>query len=463
MTAYWAARALLPDGVAEGVLMECDDGDPERGGDVLAADSRQGTDGTGAAQGGGSGGAPRATPVGRLVAVRSGLARPPAGTTVLGGRDGLVVPGLVDAHSHAFQRALRGRAAGGDFWAWRSGMYDLVDRLDPDTLLALATAAFAELVLAGATTVHEFHYLHHPAGMDDAVCEAARRAGIRLVLLDTCYLRAGFGPGELDRVQRRFSDGDFERWASRADALAASHPDVTVGGAIHSVRAVDPVSMAAVAAWTAARAVPLHLHLSEQPAENEACLVATGRTPTELAHDHGVLGPATTAVHCTHVTDRDIGLLGATGTAACLCPTTERDLADGIGPAAALASAGCSLRVGTDSHAVVDLFEEARSIEADERLATGRRGLHAPGALLRAATGGAALHPGAPADLCAVTLGSVRLAGADGHDPIPMLLAAATAADVTDVVVGGRHLVRSGEHASIDVAAALRASVSAVR
>jgi cytosine/adenosine deaminase-related metal-dependent hydrolase len=175
-----------------------------------------------------------------------------------------------------------------------------------------------------------------------------------------------------------------------------------------------------------------------------------------------VLGPATTAVHCTHVTTGDVALLGESGTAACLCPTTERDLADGVGPAAALAAAGCPLRVGSDSHAVVDLFEEARAVELDQRLVTGRRGLHPPDALLAAATAGAALQPGEPADLCAVQLDAVRLAGADLDDPVPMLVAAATAAEVTDVVVAGRHVVRSGAHLSMDVAAELRAAIARV-
>ncbi len=423
MTAYWARLALLPEGVASGVVLDC-------GGD------------------------------GRLASVRTGVGRPPAGATAVGG---LVMPGLVDGHSHAFHRALRGRAAGHDFWAWREGMYALVDRLDPDRLLALASAAFGELVLAGVTTVHEFHYLHHPPGMDDAVCEAARRAGLRLVLLDACYLRAGFSGEPLDPVQRRFSDGDVDRWAARAEKVAAAHPEVTVGAAVHSVRAVAPADMGAVAAWAHGRGVPLHLHLSEQPAENEACLEATGRTPTRLAHDHGLLGPTTTAVHCTHVGAEDIALLGGSGTAACLCPTTERDLADGIGPARALAAAGCPLRLGSDSHAVVDLFEEARAVELDERLATGRRGLHPPAALLAAATAGAALQAGEPADLCAVGLDGVRLAGIDSRDPVPMLVAASAAADVTDVVVAGRHVVQDGAHVAIDVAAELRAAIAAVR
>ncbi|MBN2623045.1 MAG: formimidoylglutamate deiminase [Acidimicrobiales bacterium] len=425
MSTYWVARALLEQTTTRGVVLEA------------------GADG-------------------RLGAVATGVERPPAGARTLGGPDGLALPGLVDAHSHAFQRALRGRAVGGDFWAWRAGMYRLVERLDPDTMLDLATAAFAELVLAGVTCVHEFHYLHQPAGMDDAVCEAARRAGIRLVLLDTCYLRAGFDGAALDPVQRRFSDGDVDRWATRAERMASANPDVTVGAAIHSVRAVDPASMAGVARWARERQVPLHLHLSEQQAENTACLAATGCTPTELAHDHGVLGSSTTAVHATHLAAGDIARLGSSGTTVCLCPTTERDLADGVGPAATLAEAGCPLRLGSDSHAVVDLFEEARAVELDERMVTGRRGLHPPGALLGAASGGRRLAPGEPADITVVDLGGTRLAGIDATEPGPMLVAAATAADVTDVVVAGRHVVRQGRHTGLDVAAALRTAIAAV-
>jgi formiminoglutamate deiminase len=467
---YWAARALLPAVAGRRIVSRVGTeavSPPDTG-----TGSEQPTGvvdpGPEVAGGGGSIGVVATGVVvecgddGRIVAVRTGVERPPAGAIRLGGGDGLLLPGLVDTHSHAFHRALRGRSEGGDFWAWRAGMYRLVERLDPDSLLALATASFGELLLAGITTVHEFHYLHQPAGMDDAVCEAARRAGIRLVLLDTCYLRSGFDAAPLDPVQRRFSDGDVDAWAARADRVAAANPDVTVAAAVHSVRAVDPPTMEEVAVWARGRAVPLHLHLSEQPAENDACLAATGRTPTRLAHDHGLLGPGTTAVHCTHASEDDVALLGATATTACLCPTTERDLADGVGPAAALVAAGCGLRLGTDSHAVVDLFEEARAVELDERLVTGRRGHHAPDALLAATTGGTTLAPGEWADLCAFRLDGARLAGVDPDDPVPMVVAAATAADIADVVVGGRHVVRDGAHASLDVASALRSAIASL-
>ncbi|HEX2699257.1 MAG TPA: formimidoylglutamate deiminase [Acidimicrobiales bacterium] len=397
---------------------------------------------------------------GVLTEVSTGVAAPAAGATVL---RGITLPGLVNGHSHAFHRALRGGAAGEDFWSWREAMYAVAGALQPDLLLALARACFAEMVLAGITAVHEFHYLHQPGGMDDAVVEAAASAGIRLVLLDTCYLRAGFDGGGLSPVQRRFSDGDADRWAERASAVADRYPSVEVGAAIHSVRAVDPPSMESVARWAGGRRVPLHLHLSEQPGENEACLAATGRTPAELCESSGVLGPGTTAVHATHASASDIALLGRSGTAVCLCPTTERDLGDGVVPAAALDAAGCSLRLGSDSQAVVDLFEEARAVELGQRLVTGRRSHHCPAALLAAATGGRRLEIGAPADLTTVSVRSPRLAGFDPSTAAAHLVFAAAAADVETVVVGGRAVVSDGAHCDIDVGGELAAAITAVR
>jgi formiminoglutamate deiminase len=397
---------------------------------------------------------------GVLTAVATGVAAAPAGAEVL---RGITLPGLVNGHSHAFHRALRGAGAGGDFWSWRDAMYAVAAALDPDLLQALARACFAEMALAGVTTVHEFHYLHHPDGMDDAVVDAAAAAGVRLVLLDTCYLRGGFDGAALDPVQRRFSDGDAEAWAIRASAVAARHPGAVVGAAIHSVRAVDAASMEVVAGWARARGVPLHLHLSEQPAENEACVAATSRTPAELCDAAGVLGPATTAVHATHVTPGDIGRLGRAGTSVCLCPTTERDLADGVGPAAALAAAGCDLRLGSDSQAVIDLFAEARAMELDERLVGGRRRVHAPGDLLASAVGGGRLVAGGPADFTTVSLASTRLAGFAPERAASHLVFAASAADVGTVVVGGRVVVAGGTHRRIDVASELRAAIADVR
>ncbi|MGH9179766.1 MAG: formimidoylglutamate deiminase [Acidimicrobiales bacterium] len=396
---------------------------------------------------------------GALVSVETGVAAPPAGARVF---RGIALPGLVNGHSHAFHRALRGRAGGHDFWEWREAMYRLAGALDPASYHALARATFAEMALAGITTVHEFHYLHQPAGMDDAVVVAAAEAGVRLVLLDTCYLRAGFD-GELSPVPRRFSDGDVGGWAARASAAAARHPGVVVGAAIHSVRAVDPASMAAVAGWAGERGVPLHLHLSEQPAENEACLAATGRTPTQLCDEAGVLGPGTTAVHATYVSGNDVDRLGGSGTAVCVCPTTERDLADGVGPVAALSAAGAPLRVGSDSNAVIDLFEEARAVELDQRLVTGRRGHHRPAELLSAATAGGRLAAGAPADWAGLSLRSPRLAGFEPDHAVSHLVAAAAPADVDVVVVGGEVVVEGGRHRSIDVATELAAAIGGLQ
>jgi formiminoglutamate deiminase len=219
-----------------------------------------------------------------------------------------------------------------------------------------------------------------------------------------------------------------------------------------------------VADWATAR--PLHAHVSEQPAENEQCLAEHGRTPTALLADAGALGRHFTAVHATHLTDEDVAALGGAGAAVCLCPTTERDLADGIGPAARLRAAGATLAVGSDQHAMIDVFEEARAVELDERLASGVRGRHPASALLTAATDGghAALgwpeagriEAGALADLVNVPLDSVRLAGTRPENGVAAIVFAAAASDVRHVLAGGRWIVRDGAHTGFDVAAALQ-------
>jgi len=285
--------------------------------------------------------------------------------------------------------------------------------------------------------------------MGRAVIEAANEVGIRITLLDACYLHGGIGE-PLSQVQRRFSDGDAERWIERVEQLVDG-PLVRIGAAIHSVRAVDPDSAARVAEWAGER--PLHAHVSEQPAENEACEAAYGKTPTELLADAGALSDRFTAIHFTHAGDADRARLGGAGACCCLCPTTERDLGDGIGPARAIGDAGAVLALGSDSHAVIDLFEEARAVELDERLATGERGLHAPADLLTHATGGgyralgwdpAGFEPGMLADLVNVGLDGVRLADANREQLAAALVFAATAADVRHVIVGGRPIVRDG-------------------
>jgi len=394
---------------------------------------------------------------------------------------GLGLPGLANAHSHAFHRALRGRtqghvAGGGSFWTWREAMYDVSARLDPDRYLALARATYAEMVLAGITTVAEFHYLHHqpggapytePNAMGHALVGAADDAGIRLTLLDTCYLTGGLeqtGPVALSPEQRQFADADAGAWAARVAALSEA-PNLRIGVAAHSIRAVPPRALTRVAEVGTDR--PLHVHVSEQPAENAACQAVHGCSPVQLLAEHGLLTRSTTLVHATHVSDSDVQSIATSdGARVCLCPTTERDLADGMGPAARLASAGVRLSLGSDQHAVVDMFEEMRAVEMHERLRTLRRGVFEPVALLAAATDHAGLgwpdagrlEVGARADLVAVRTDTVRTAGADPSQ----LLSAATAADVHTVLVDGEPVVREGRHRLGDVGAMLGAAIGAL-
>jgi formiminoglutamate deiminase len=411
----------------------------------------------------------------RIAAVRAGAPAPPDAVRLAG----LTLPGLANAHSHAFHRALRGRTHGGSgsFWTWRQQMYALAAAIDPDGYHALARAVYGEMALAGISAVGEFHYLHHdrdgtpyaePNVMADALVSAAADAGIRITLLDACYLRGG-PDVDLDPVQRRFSDGTADRWAARVDALRPSTP-AAIGAAVHSTRAVAPDDIRTVAAWAAGHLAPLHAHVSEQPAENEQVLAAHGATPVEVFAAAGALGERFTAVHATHLTADDVALLGATASSCCICPTTERDLADGIGPTVALRDAGARLTLGSDSHAVIDLLEDARAVELDARLATLQRGHHQPAALLRMATvdGHASIgwpdagriEVGARADLTSVRLDSVRTAGIGPADALAGVVFAATAADVHHVVVDGRVVVRDGCHTAIDVVAELRRLLS---
>ncbi len=397
----------------------------------------------------------------RIVAVSSGA--PPDDAEQLAG---LTLPGLANAHSHAFQRVLRGRTHSGEgsFWTWREQMYALAAGLDPDSYLELARATFAEMALAGITLVGEFHYLHHapdgtsyddPNAMGEAVIAAAAAAGVRLSLLDACYLRGGL---------ERFRDADAGAWAERVEALSDG-PELRLGAAIHSVRAVDAGSARTVVEWAAAR--PLHAHVSEQPAENEACLAEYAATPTAVLAGAGAVSERFTAVHATHLLDEDVALLGPA--CVCLCPTTERDLGDGIGPARRLRDGGARLTLGSDSQAVIDLFEEARAVELDERLASRARGLHRPADLLHAATAngyaslgwpdGGRLEPGALADLVTVSLDGVRLAGTPPEHAVASTVFAAGAGDVRHVMMGGRWVVRDGVHVALDVRRELRAAL----
>jgi len=385
---------------------------------------------------------------------------------------GLVLPGLANGHSHAFHRALRGRTHGdgGTFWTWREQMYAAAARLTPDSYFELASAVFAEMLLAGYTVVGEFHYLHdasvYGTAMDDAVLAAAANAGIRMTLLDTLYLRGGLsgagGPLPLAPEQQRFSDGSLAGWATRHASISTT-PNTRLGAAIHSVRAVDPTLFDDFATLTAGS--PVHAHVSEQPAENAQSLAAWGRTPVQLFEP--LLGPDFTAVHGTHLSADDVRLLGDSVSTVCFCPTTERDLADGVGPGSTLLAAGAALSLGSDQNAVIDPFEELRGLEMNERLVSGSRGRFTPAQLLTAATAdgyrslgwnGGAIEVGALCDLTAVSTSSVRTAGAAADQ----LWLAASAGDVTTVVVNGAVVVDGARHPFGDVGARLARTIEEV-
>ena len=390
---------------------------------------------------------------------------------------GVVYPGAVNAHSHAFHRLLRGRThdGGGSFWTWRELMYREAGRLEPESYERVATAVYAEMVASGFTSVAEFHYVHHrvdgapyaePHAMERALARAAVAAGIRLTLLDTCYLAGGFDVA-LSPEQARFGDGSVGSWLERSSRLRESMAGefdprfVTVAAALHSVRAV-PVAALSVVASELDPTIPLHMHVSEQPAENEDCVRATGLTPVGLLQRAGLLSPRFSAVHATHLSDDDIELLGAAGSTVVMCPTTEADLGVGIGPARALRDAGAVIALGTDQHAVVDPLLETRALEHGERLGSGRRGRFSPAELVQAMTSGGSasvgrptgsLTAGQPLDLIEIDPHSARTAGSD---PGQLMLTGA-ASDVATVVVAGRVVARGGRHATLgDIGSLLR-------
>jgi formiminoglutamate deiminase len=416
---------------------------------------------------------------GRFGAVVAGAEPPPDSIRLAG----FTLPGLANAHSHAFHRALRSRtqAGRGTFWTWRDLMYRAAERLQPDTYHRLARAAFAEMAMAGITCVGEFHYVHHqPDGtpyanrnaMGEALVEAASEAGIRITLLDTLYLHGALtdaGYADPISAQRRFSDGTVDVWIERVASLGTTE-GCRVGAAIHSVRAVDPDAIRAAACWAGDAGAVVHAHVSEQVAENEACLAHHGRSPTRVFADADALTDRFTAVHATHVTDDDVALLATAGSTVAMCPTTERDLGDGIGPTRAFTSAGVAMALGTDSHAVIDLFEEARALELDERLLSRERGVHTASDLMAMATivghrslgwrDAGTIATGMRADLVTVSLRSVRTAGAVAGTASEAAVFAATAADVTDVIVDGRTVVADRVHCHLDVAAELQATIT---
>lgn len=362
-----------------------------------------------------------------------------------------VLPGLVNAHSHAFQRQIRGgthrRGVGdpSDFWAWRREMYAAAERLDPESIRAASKACFAEMLRSGITTVGEFHYVHHrPDGrpyddanaMSWAIRDAAREVGIRLVLIDTYYARAGVDdatpprPRPLEPAQLRFRDASVEAYLARIDGLlTARSDDFAVAVAAHSTRAVPFDDLRAIADYATKHDLVVHAHVSEQPRENEESQREYGRTPTRVLADAGLLARPRrfTAVHAIHVTAEDIDTLSEQHV--CACPTTEADLGDGILPATDMLQRGVAFALGSDSNAIIDLVQEARLLEMGERLRRRARLCLAPD--VREHEG-----PG-PTLLDAMTLGGASALGVLHESRLDSTLAEASHATTR---LGGRTL-----------------------
>lgn len=399
-----------------------------------------------------------------------------------------LLPGLVSAHSHAFQRAIRGRterrvAGRPDFWAWREVMHQAAARLGPDDLFAVSRMAFHEMVRAGVTCVGEFHYLHRdpegrpyadPNELAKQVARAAREVGIRFALLRVAYARAGHAR-PADPLQRRFVEpslDDVIRGLDDLEAELCGDALVSLGIAPHSVRACPAPWIERLAAEARRRSLPLHVHVAEQPAEVEACLAEHGARPVALLDRLGALSGMTTAVHAIHLDEAEIALLGKARATVCACPTTERNLGDGIVPADRLLAAGARLALGTDSNVQVDLLEDARALEYHLRLQRLDRAVLEPEGESRAGAGrfdalarrlhgfaseggmsslglpGGTLAPGEPADFVVVRLDDPSIAGASEADLLSLAVFSMARTAVRDVYVGGEPAIRDGAPAA---------------
>jgi len=367
----------------------------------------------------------------------------------------LLVPGFANAHSHSFHRALRGRAdLGDDFWAWRQAMLRLAAHLDPDRLAGLAELVFRELVLGGYTTIAEFHYLHHgpgghpyeePNATGGALAEAARRAGVRLTLVDAAYLHAepsASGSARPTGTLARFADPSLDAYLARVSALQPGS-NLRIQLAAHSLRACTPQETAAIARTATAG---WHLHLLEQDREAELVAKVWGARPAALLAELGVLGPELVAVHTNAATDAELALLARAGTVLCACPTTEEDLGDGLSPAGSYVELGGRVLVGSDEQVCASALTEAQRLAVHHRLASRDRRDLAPRALWAALLGHDALGwpeagtitPGKLADLVAIDLDDPAVAGVDPW----RVVALAGSAPIERVWVGGREVVR---------------------
>jgi formimidoylglutamate deiminase len=379
----------------------------------------------------------------------------------------LVLPGLATVHSHAFQRALRGRTqrrstAATTFWTWRGLMFALAERLDPEDVFNIARFAFVELAMSGVTAVGEFHYLHHDRGgrpyanrveLSEAVIQAARAAGIRITLIRAAYMRAGYqqmpAPGQL-----RFCDGSAEQVLADVEALQARYahdPMVRVALAAHSIRAVPMEQVATLAAYARAQQLVFHMHVAEQRRELTECQREYGTTPIALLARHGILDERFVAIHATHLTATEIAALGAARAYIGLCRTTERDLGDGAPETAALLRAGARLCFGVDSHASGDAFEEVRAAELDMRVRAEARHVAAEAPLLLdAATRVGYQAIGFDAawqeDTVWLDAADASIAGAADELLADAVIFGATPRAVDRVEVAGKVIVEGGRH-----------------
>lgn len=374
----------------------------------------------------------------------------------------VIVPGLVNVHSHSFQRAIRGRteartAAGRDtFWTWRETMYRAANRLSPDDLYHVARMAFLEMLLSGITTVGEFHYLHNapdgsryndPNLLALQVIRAARDVGLRIVLLRTAYARAGWQQ-PANPLQARFLTPDPDAFLDDTQRLIAAKL-VPVAIAPHSIRALPLDYLLRIAQYARTNKLPVHMHVAEQPAEVEQCLAEHGRRPVELLDEHGIPDSSFTVVHGIHVTEEEIGLLGRAKANVCACPTTERSLGDGIVPADRLEDAGACICLGSDSNVQIDLLEDARSLEYHLRLRRFERAIVTPENLFASATekGASALaQAGDSGDFFTMDLNDPSLAGADDENLLSHLVFSAERTAIRDVFVNGIQVIQEGRH-----------------
>jgi formimidoylglutamate deiminase len=405
--------------------------------------------------------------------------QPLPGARVIGMPRRAMLPGMVDVHSHSFQRTIRGsvesrKKAGPNFWSWRDAMYRAAGRFDPAELGTIARVAFMEMALAGITTVGEFHYIHrdrdgspyaNPNEIGLEIVNAAKDVGIRIALLRVAYVRAGYGKPP-DPGQRRFIEPAAEEFLSNTDALraalAGSDGMAWVGVAPHSIRAVPIEYLREVTGWAQAEKLPIHMHVAEQPAENSACIEEYGSTPFTMLDREGILDARFTAIHGIHLSGEEIAAVGRANAIIGACPTTERNLGDGILPADELMRAGVRIAFGSDSLAEIDPLENARELEYNLRLKKLERAVldtiddsGLPQRLFDCATRhgvasvgapGGSLEAGNVADLFTVDLDDPSIAGTAPDDLLAAIVFGLSKTAVREVAVNGRLVVEGSRH-----------------